>query len=83
MGKFTINCNGESRRISCMLVDCDKMYKISAKWALNKKNPINVFLICLHVAEDLVTIKRDFGEISNSNNLSRSLRADVTEEPQG
>ncbi len=28
MGDFTINCNRESRRISCMIVDSDKMEQI-------------------------------------------------------
>jgi len=62
MGNFTINCNRESRRISCMIVNSDKMDHIIVKHALNKKNPSDVFLISLHFAEDLVTIKSDFRE---------------------
>jgi hypothetical protein len=63
MGNFSINCNRESRYKNCMIVDCDKMDQINViKQARNKKNPIVVFLISLHFAEDLTTIKSDFGE---------------------
>ena len=62
MGDFTINCNRESYRISCMIVDYDRMDQIVVKQARNKKNPSNVFLISLHFAEDLASVKNDFGE---------------------
>jgi len=45
MGDFTINGNRESRRISCMIVDSDKMDTIIVKQAINKKSPCDVFLI--------------------------------------
>jgi hypothetical protein len=45
-----------------MIVNSDKMDHIIVKHALNKKNPSDVFLISLHFAEDLVTIKSDFRE---------------------
>jgi hypothetical protein len=61
-GYFTINCNRELRRISCMIVDFDKMDQMIVKHARNKKNPSYVFLISLHFAEDLASVKSDFGE---------------------
>ena len=77
MGNFTINCNRESSRISCMIVDSEKMYQIIVKQARNKKNPNDVFLISLHFAEDFghpirVILKSSL--TTNSNNSSRSLR---------
>ena len=60
MGNFSIHCNRESRRISCMLVDSDNMDKIIVKQARNKEKPSYVVLISLHAAEDLVTIKSIF-----------------------
>ena len=62
MGDFTINCNRESHRISCMLVDSNKMNQIIVKQARNKKNPIDAFLISLHFDEDLESVKSDFGD---------------------
>ena len=62
MGNNTINCNRESRRNSCMIVDSDKVDKINVKQAQNKKNPCDVFLISLHFSEDVATIKSDGGE---------------------
>ena len=44
MGGFTINCNCESRRISCIIVGSNKMDQIIVKQARNKKNPSDVFL---------------------------------------
>ena len=43
MGDYTIQCNRESRRISCLIVDTDKMNQIIAKQARNKKDPVDVF----------------------------------------
>jgi len=60
MGDFTINCNRESRRISYMLVDFDKIDQKFFKHARNKKNPSDVFLISLHFDEDLASVKSDF-----------------------
>ena len=45
MRDFTKNCNCESRRISCMIVDSDKMNQIIVRQSRNKKNPIDIFLI--------------------------------------
>jgi hypothetical protein len=62
MGNFIINCNRESRRISCLIVDYDKFDQIIVKQDRNKKNPSDVFLISFYFAEDLATIISDFGE---------------------
>jgi hypothetical protein len=62
MGDYTIQCNRESRRISCLIVDTDKMNKTIAKQSRNKKDPVDVFLISLHFAKELTTVKSDFGE---------------------
>jgi hypothetical protein len=62
MGDFSINFNRESRRISCMIVDYDKMDQIIVKQAGNKKNPSDVFLIYLYFAEDLASVKSYFGD---------------------
>ncbi len=60
MGNFTINCNQEARRISCMIIDSDEIDQIIDKHARNKKNHSDFFLISLHFVEDLATIIRDF-----------------------
>jgi len=84
MGDFTINCNRETRRISCMIVDSDKMNPIIVKQARNKKDPSDAFLISLHFAEDLASDKSDFGDQFDQQ-LKKLITefADVTEEPQG
>ena len=46
----------------CMIIDCDKMDQIIVKQAKNKKSSRDVLLISLHFAEDLVSLKNDFGE---------------------
>ena len=43
MGDYTIQCNRESRRISCLIDDIDKMKLIPAKQARNKKVQVDVF----------------------------------------
>ena len=84
MGDYTVQCNRESRRISCLSVDTDKMNQIVAKQARNKKDPVDVFLISLYFVEKLATIKSYFGEKFDQqlNHLITEF-ADVTEEPQG
>jgi hypothetical protein len=62
IGDFTINCNRESRRISCIIVDSYKRDKIIVKEVRNKKNPGGVFLISFFFAEDLASVKSYFGE---------------------
>ena len=84
MGDFTINCNRESRRICCMIVDSDKMDQIIVKQAINKKNPSDVFLMSLEFAEDLASVKSNFGEQFDQQ-LKQSIIefAGVREKPQG
>ncbi len=83
MGDFTIQCDRESRRSSCLIVDIDTMNQIIAKQARNKKDLVDVFLISLHFAEELAADISDFRE-----QFDQELRhlitefADVTEEPQ-
>jgi len=76
MGDFKINCSRESRRISCMILNSDKVDQIIVKQAGNKKNPSDVFLIFLQFAEDFASVKSDLeiSLINNSNKYSRSLR---------
>ena len=56
MGDSTLNCNRGSHRISCMIVDSDKMDRIIVKQAKNKKNHSDVFLISLYFAEDFASV---------------------------
>ena len=62
MGDYTIQCNRGPDRISCFIVDTGKMNQTIAKHARNKKDPVDVFLISLCFAEELATVKIDFGE---------------------
>jgi hypothetical protein len=62
MGDYTVQCNLESRKISYLIVDTDKMNQIIVKQARNKKNPMDVFLISQHFVEELTTDISDFGE---------------------
>ena len=84
MGDYTVQCNRESRRISCLIVDTDKMKQIIAKLARNKKDPLDVFLISLHFVEKLATVKSDFGEQFDQQ-LKHLITefADVTVESRG
>jgi hypothetical protein len=60
------------------------MNQIIVKQARNKKDPVDVFLISLQFAEDLATVKSDFGE-QYDQQLKHLITefADVTEEPKG
>jgi len=84
MGDYIIQCNRKSGRISCLIVITDKMNQIIAKHARNKKDPVSVFLISLHLAEELATVKSDFEEQFDQQ-LKHLITefADVTEEPRG
>jgi hypothetical protein len=62
MGDYTVQCNRESRRISCLIVDTDKINQIIAKQARNKKDLVDVFIISLHFAEEPSNVKINFGE---------------------
>jgi hypothetical protein len=67
-----------------MFVDSDKMDQINVKEVRNKKDPSNIFLLSLHFAEDLASLKSDFGDQFDQQ-LKHLITefADVTEEPQG
>ena len=84
MGDCTIHCNREPRRISCLIVDTDKMKQIIDKQSRNKKDPEDFFLISLHFAEELATVKSVYGEHFDQQ-LKHIITdfADVTEEPRG
>ncbi len=62
MGDYKIWCHRESRRIFCLIVDTDKMNQRFAEHTLNKKDPLDFLLIFLHFAEELKTVRSDFGE---------------------
>jgi hypothetical protein len=59
------------------------MKQIIAKHARNKKDPVDVFLISLYFAEELATVKNDFGEQFDQH-LKHLITEipDVTEEPR-
>ena len=60
------------------------MNQIIVKQARYKKDPADVFLISLHFAEELTTVKSDFWEQFDQQ-LKHLIAefTDVTEEPQG
>ena len=76
MGDYTIQCNRESRRISCLIVDTDKMNKLIAKLTRKNKDSVDVFLISLHFTEELASVKVILeNSLTNNRNMSsRSLR---------
>ena len=67
-----------------MIVDFIKIDQRIVMQARNKKNLSDVFLISLHFAEELASIKSDFGDQFDQQ-LKQLITefADVTEEPQG
>ena len=84
MGDLTIHGKLESRRISCMIVDADKMNQIIVEQARKKKNLKDVFLISLHFATELAISKVILENILTNDltGLSRNF-ADITEKPRG
>ena len=66
------------------LLKLKKINKTFVKQARNKKDPVDVFLISLHFAEELATVKSYFGEQFDQQ-LKHLITefVDVTEEPQG
>jgi hypothetical protein len=58
------------------------MNQIIAKQARNKKDPVDIFFIFLHFAEELATVKSDFGD-QFDHQLKHIITelADVTEKP--
>jgi hypothetical protein len=84
MGDFTMQCNRESRRISCKIVGTDKTSQIIVKQDRNKKNPTDAFLISLHFAEEIASVRSDFVEKFDQQ-LKHLITefTDITEESQG
>jgi len=76
MGDFTINCNRESRRISCIVVDSDKMNQIIVKRAKIKRILVMSFLYLFTLLRTWHPLRviLEISFIKNSNNSSRSLR---------
>ena len=76
MGDLMINCNRESRRISCMIVDSDKMDQIIVEHARNMNNPRDVFLYLFTLLRTWhpLRVTSEISLINNSNNSSQSLR---------
>ena len=61
IGKILFACELQPRRISCLLVDSSKMQKILAKSARNKHTNSELFLVSLHFAEELESMKTNVG----------------------
>jgi hypothetical protein len=82
MKDYTVKCNREARKISCLIVDTNKINQIIVRQARNKKDPVDVFLISLHFVEELATVKSDFGEQFDQQRKHIITEfADDTEEP--
>jgi len=79
-----MQCNRESRRISCKIVGTDKTSQIIVKQDRNKKNPTDAFLISLHFAEEIASVRSDFVEKFDQQ-LKHLITefTDITEESQG
>jgi hypothetical protein len=60
IGGISFICVSQPRRVSCFLVDSSKMHKILAKAARNKHTKSELFLLSLHFAKELESIKIDF-----------------------
>jgi hypothetical protein len=74
MGDFIVQCNRESRRISCLIVDTDKMNQIIAKQTRNKKYQAVVILISLFLLKKSQLLKVIL-ENCLTNNSNISLRS--------
>ena len=61
IGDILFSCESQPRRVSCCLVDSSKMHKILAKVARNKHAESELFLVSLHFAKELYSIKTDIG----------------------
>jgi len=73
-----------TRRVSCLLDDSPKMHKILAKVARNKLTESELLLVSLRFAEELESIKTDFGpELDMQLKELVTKFANVTQESQG
>jgi len=84
IGNIPFLCESQPRRVSCLLVDSSKIQKILAKDARNKHTERGLFLVSLHFAEEMGSIKTDFGpELDTQLKELGKKFADVTQEPRG
>ncbi len=76
MGDLTINCNRETRKISCMIVYYDKMDQIIVKQARKRRNLVMLifYLFTLLRTWHPLRVTLEISFINNSNNSSRSFR---------
>ena len=56
-----IPCTTEDRRVSCFLLDGDKMEKVMNKASKSKKQTSDFFVVSLQVAEQIASVDTDFG----------------------
>ena len=56
-----IPCTTEDRRVSCFLLDGDKMEKVMNKASKSKKQTSDFFVVSLQLAEQIASVKTDFG----------------------
>ena len=61
IGEISFSCESQPHRVSCLLADSSKMQKILAKAARNKQTESELFLVSLHFAEELESIRTCFG----------------------
>ncbi len=78
------SCESQPRRVSSLLVDSSNMQKILAKAARNKHTKSELFLASLHFAEELESIKTNFGQEFDIQLKELFIEFDdVTHEPHG
>ena len=56
-----IPCTTEDRRVSCFLLDGDKMEKVMNEASKSKKQTSDFFVVSLQLAEQIASVKTDFG----------------------
>ncbi len=82
-GDIPFPCESQPRWASYLLVDSSKMHKILAKVVRNKRTQSELFLVSLHFAEEVESIKTDFGpELDTQLKELVTEFVDVTQEPQ-
>jgi len=60
-GDISFICESQPRWVSCLLVDLSKMHEILANATRDKHRKSKFFLVSLHFAEELESIKIGFG----------------------
>ena len=84
IGDMPFSCESQPRRVSSLLVDSSNMQKILAKAARNKHTKSELFLASLHFAEELESIKTNFGQEFDIQLKELFIEFDdVTHEPHG